>query len=140
MLLSVGDQESTAPPKQTAAGSLPPRMSSFSHKHQQKKNNRTIPTSPVQSPRSIPKNKANNQPPPPPQRSISDDHHPHVIRSGSMGTSNSVKPVRRSESEDMRGRAASAGTAQIEFTKALKQVFNEGSSYFIVTLIYVQFP
>lgn len=97
-------------------------MSSF--KNKQKYNQQNPPTSPIRTPRSA--KRAANIPPPPPQRSISEQPspgHEHAMRTGSNSFSH--HPIKESPTQqigDSRVRAASSGTAQNDFTKALKQV------------------
>lgn len=121
--LFVGEHEFNSPPKQTAAGSLPPRMSSF--KNKQKYNQQKTPTSPIRSPR-LTNRAANNFPPPPPQRSVSDEsalqHTPFMCSGSHTLKRQPIKEPEAEQSGDYRKRAASAGAAQNEFTKSLKQV------------------
>lgn len=159
LTLAQGEQEFNQPPKQTAAGSLPPRMSSFKQKQ--------TPKSPIKSPRSKRAPSHKGPAPQPPVRRLSSEntpkrtieehtpskalhtprrayserqqHTPHINpphrsvsneeqqKARSMTVSAQMAgqyPGRQmtpeSGNQDIRNRTRSAGSAQHDFTRALK--------------------
>ncbi|XP_066936787.1 caskin-2-like [Clytia hemisphaerica] len=91
LTLSQGDQEFNQPPKQTAAGSLPPRMSSFKQKRQDGNGPLKSPRSPTKSPRKSPSHKY-PAPPPPPERSLSHDSQQNHVNGRETQRSFSDEP------------------------------------------------